>query len=290
VKLVIFIAFIAALSCEKRESEPLQVLPAPTNNGVEVLSVGSGARLLRYKLAKGTTTQLAIAIELALDTGGRGGALPGLLLDTRIEITDVRPDGLATMRTTIVDAKMVDRPGTTLPLTVVQPMADQLKGLVHTATLAPDGTVTEAKIDTSKVSPTLVPQLDPLNQTLEKLAMKLPSVPVGIGASWIIRKETKQHDVALTTVTTLQLTSIDGDRIGITSQSTLTAPNQTIEGSNKIEVKDIGGGGTMKGTIDLSSVTLVGEMTSEFRGTMSAMGQQAATRVQMKMTFTAPDR
>ncbi|MBA2540562.1 MAG: hypothetical protein H0V17_13050 [Deltaproteobacteria bacterium] len=293
VKLVMFIAFLAAVSCDKSRSEPQSLpAPAPTSDGLELLSTGSaGQRLLRYKLADGTSSTLELRMEVDLATGAGGTKLPQLDLVTRVEIVDVRPNGAATLRTTILDAKMIERPGATLPLSAVGQMAEQLKGVVTTATIAPDGTLGDTKVDTSKVTPSLVPQLQQLTQTFEQIAMPLPATPIGVGGSWTTRKQHTQNGLAVTTVTTIKVTSIDGDRIGIASQSTLTAPDQTIDqAGTKVDVKDIGGSSSLSGTIDLAKVTLVGESTSEFRGSMSSLGQQIAMRLAMKLTFTAPDR
>lgn len=292
-KLAIAITFLAAVSCEKapRESEPLPA-PGPRNDGVEMLSVGQGdQRLLRYRLTRGTRTDLELAMDLDLETGDRPGKMPTLILGATIEVADVKPSGDATLRTTITNVKMIDRAGATIEAAAVNPMLEQLTGVVHTATMAPDGEMRDAKVDTAKASPTTGAQLQQLTQTLEQIAMRLPSTPVGVGSSWTTRKQTQENGISLTTVTTMKVTSMLGDRIGFTNQTTLSAPDQKIKQQGlDIEVKNVGGGGTGSGTIDLSRVSMIGQIDSEFRATMIASGLTTPTRIKMQLRLSAPDR
>jgi hypothetical protein len=290
-KAVIAIAFLAAVSCEKSspESAPLPV-PVPTNDGVTVLSVGQGdLRLLRYRLTKGTQTTLDLEMDVDLETGARPGKMPTLALVTRIEVADVAPSGDATLRTRVIDAKMIDRAGATIPASAVAPLVETLKQIVHTGTLSPDGTMTMTKVDTGPASAQVAQQMSKMAMTLEQVAIRLPAVPVGVGSKWTSRKQTIENGVSMTSVTTMQIVSMDGDRIGYTSQTTLSAPDQTVDQDGmKIEMKDVGGGGSGKGTFDLSKVTVTGETTSEFRGTASLAGQ--TSKMQMTMTLRLNER
>lgn len=289
---VIVIAILAATGCEKSgsESAPLP-LPTPTNDGLSVLSVGDGdLRLLRYRFVKGTHSTLDLAMDVDLDAAGRTSPLPRLVLGMRIEVAAVRPSGEAELRTTITEARFVDRPGASPAANVAQ-AAEMLVGVVHQATLSPDGAMREVRIDAATPNPAMAQELAKLTSTLEQLAMRLPPVPVGVGSTWVVTKQTAMNALRMTTVTTFELTSIDGDRIGYTSQTTLSAADQKIvQGGAEIEMTDLGGGGTSRGTFDLAKVSVIGDIGLEFRGTAKIGEQRAKTEMKMQLRLSERGR
>jgi hypothetical protein len=89
----------------------------------------------------------------------------------------------------------------------------------------------------------------------------------------------------MTTVTTIEITAIDGERVSFASTSTVAAPDQTVTVSGvKASFKDVGGGGSGSGTVDLATMAMRGELTAELRGTMSTAGQTSPMQMAMKMT------
>jgi hypothetical protein len=284
-KIVIVVALLALAGCKNERSQPD---PAPTGDPdtVELLTPGSEpTRLLRYRLAKGSTSGLEYTMEVDLDGGGRGGKMPGLLMSLTIYVEDVLADGSAKVKTTVDKARVLEREGATIPVVAVANMTQMLTGLSYTATLTPDGTLRDVKIVSSQAQ-TMAKELGQTLQGLEQVAMAMPRVPVGVGAKWSSRKQTTQNGVAMTTVTTFEITALDGDTVSFASTSTISAPDQTIqEAGVSATIKDIGGGGTSKGTVDLSKMTMTGEFSQEFRGTMVAQGSAASLRVAMKMTM-----
>jgi hypothetical protein len=114
--------------------------------------------------------------------------------------------------------------------------------------------------------------------------MRLPVVPVGVGASWSSKKTVVQNGVSVTTVTTTKLTAITGDTFEFTSDTTLSAPNQQVTQQGiTMDIRDVGGGGTGKGTVDLTTLGIRGTITSEFRGVVEAAGQTSNMRVVMSL-------
>jgi hypothetical protein len=282
VKIVMLVAFALVItSCEKT-AEPNNP-PSPSND-VELLSSGSEPRqLLRYRLIKGTTSPLELAMDLDLDAAGRGGKLPTLIMSLSIKVDDALPDGNFKIKTTVEKARVQDREGSAIPLAAVANMTQMLTGMTYTATLSPDGTLRDAKIVSSHAQ-TMASELSQFTQGLEQLAMRMPAVPVGVGAKWSSRKSTTQNELALTTVTTIAVTAIDGDRVSFASTSTVSAPDQTVkQGAITTSIRDIGGGGSGTGVVDLSKMTMAGEVSAEFRGTMLSQGSAGNLRIAMKM-------
>jgi len=287
-KLVTLVAVVALASCA-RPDERKVAETRPPSDGLELVTAGaSNARKpLRYHLQKDAKSPLELVMDLELAAGGRGGKLPSLVMALEIAVEDVLPDGAAKVRTTVVGASAREREGSVVPASTMGSMTSMLEGMTFTATLSGDGALRDSKVEMTKpVPPTMQSQVGQLTQNLEQVAMRLPDVPLGVGAKWTTRKTVTQNGLDMVTLTTVEITAIDGDRVTFTSTSTVTAPDQTVtEGGELVSIKDVGGGGTGSGTIDLSRMTMAGEFTAEFRGMTSAKGQTAPMKMAMKMTM-----
>ena len=287
-KVVTLVALVAMASCAKAEERKVAKTTEPSD-GLELVSAGasSARKPLRYHLQKGAKSPLELVMNLELEAGGRGGKLPSLVMALEIGVDDVLPDGGAKVRTTVTGATAREREGTVVPASMMDSMTSMLEGMAFTATLSPDGSLRDSKFELTKpIPPTMKSQVAQLTQNLEQVAMRLPEVALGVGAKWTARKTVQQNGLDMVTLTTVEITAIDGDRVTFTSNSTVSAPDQTvIDGGETVTIKDVGGGGTGKGTIDLSRMTMTGEFTAEFRGMMSAKGETAPMRMAMKMTM-----
>lgn len=285
-KLVIAIALLALVGCERSASPPTpDPTPTPSNDGVQLVTLGNGApRILRYRLRKGThaTTELEMTMDLDV---ARAIKMPTIVMTMEIVVEDVLATGVARVRTQITGTRVIDRPGTTMDAATLSPLTQQLTGLGYTFTLSPDGSLSDGRIS-GAASGNLQAQLGEMTRAIEQVAMRLPPVPVGVGATWSAKKTAPQNGLEVTTVTTTQLTAIDGDHLTFTSQTTLSAPNQQIvQQGVAMEVKDVGGGGKGQGTIDLTTMAMRGELTSEFRGTITSAGQPTPMSVTMQLTL-----
>lgn len=277
-----------AVGCSK--SEPPAPTPAPAppaGDGVELVSAGSGTpRVLRYDLAKGTKSTLELAMDLEVDAGGRDTRMPTLVMTVEVETLDKLADGTMLIRNTILSATARDVPGSPIPAATMNQATSALPGTAFAAKLAPEGRIYDVQIDRTRPVPAaLETQVAQLGKNFEQVAMQLPAAALGVGAKWTARKTIEQEGMKMTAVTTTEVTALDGPRVTYTSTTTLSAPAQTLEQQGmKVEIKDIGGGGTSKGTIDLSRMTMDGEVKLEFRGTMTAQGTTAAMKMAMAMT------
>jgi hypothetical protein len=279
-----FVIVIAAfLGCSKAEPP----LPRAASDGVELLSHGQGEqRVLRYRLVKGTRSTLELAIDNSLVAGGRTMISPTLLIKLELAIEDVLPDGSARVRTTILSAAPRERTGATIPVGVLAQMASSLPGTMFTAKLSPSGRVSESKVETTKDLPAPIrAQVDKLNEHVAQVAMPLPEVPVATGAKWSVRSDVDLEGMKLATVTTTELTKLEGDIVTFASSTTISAPNQKLaQDGISAELTDIGGGGRAKGVVDLARMSMDGTMDLEFRGTMSSQGVTAPLKMTMALT------
>jgi uncharacterized protein DUF6263 len=282
-KLVISIALLTVLGCEKSADTPT---PDPGHDGVQLVTLGDGSKqILRYRLRKGTKTTSEMAMTMDLDIA-RAIKMPTIVMTLEIAVDDVLASGAARVSTRITGTKVVDRPGTTMDAATLAPVTQQMTGLGYAFTLSPDGSLSEGRV-TGAAAGDLQAQLGQMTRAIEQVAMRLPPVPVGVGATWSAKKTVQQNGLEVTTVTTTHLTAIDGDQMTFTSQTTLSAPNQQIvQQGMAMDVKDVGGGGKGQGTVDLTTMAMRGELTSEFRGRITAAGQQpTAMNVTMQLTL-----
>jgi hypothetical protein len=290
-KITIVVAVIAA-ACSKSAPPP-----GPPGEGIELVDPGAlPHRELRYHLAKGATTLLELAMDLDIAMGPRGGAMPTVVLQMEIRADEVRPDGSARIRTRIANARAKDRPNTALPTDIMSAQAAMLAGLELTATLAPRGTLSESKVASASkdLPPALASQLAQLNQSLEQVAMPLPAEPVGVGAKWRNRKTVVQNGVKMETVTTIEVVSIDGDKIAFKSASSVSGDDQKVDvEGNQVAISKVGGSGNNHGVIDLGKMVMTGEFGADFHFDMAAKDQtiamtmRVATRLQPIQAFEA---
>ena len=282
-KNVRLIALLALFGCEKSSSE--EPAPSPKQDGVQLLSLGNEPqRILQYHLKKGAHTALEMAMNLDLDVSPRPTKMPTIVMVLDIAVEDVLASGSARVKTRVTAVKLLDRPTATLDAVSLGPMSQMLTGMVYTSTLAPDGSMSNGQI--AGGTGQLKTQLEDLTRAIEQVAMRLPTVPVGVGSKWSSKKTTKQNGVEITTVTTTQLTAIDGDKLEFASETTLSAPDQkTSQQGTTVEISDVGGGGSAKGGVDLSTMAMHGTISSEFRGTVAVGGESSAMRVVMELVL-----
>ncbi len=276
------------LGCGKTE-EPAKKRVATTTEGLEVITPGAEPRrVLRYHLAKGTKTPVTLSVEVDLDAAGQGGPLPTMVMATEIACEDVLPDGSMKIRTTIVHTTAKDRPGGTIP--AAQMATAQLDGMMMVGVLAPGGTLKDMHLDlTGKdLPPVIRQQLTTLSHSFEQVTMPLPAEAVGIGAQWRTRKTIEQAGLTMLTITTINLTAIEGDSVVFASTSEVSGKDQTItQGDTAIGLKHLGGKGAGYGTVDLARMVMTGEISGEFHSDMSAQGQDATMKMKM-VTRMAP--
>ncbi len=288
-KLALIVCLAGALAgCRKADDRTAAAVGSPID-GVEVLTAGASGsqRVLRYHLAKGVKTPLELAMDVEMIAGGRGGKLPTLVMTMEIGADDVLPDGTAKLRMTVIDAQVRDRAGSAVPAGPMRALTAAMIGAVFTASLSPDGKLADAKFDAPKTLPAAVTaQLTQLTQSIEQLAMRLPGEAVGVGAKWSSRRTVTQNGLAMVTVTTVELTAIEGERVTFTTSSTLSAPDQNVQQDGvSITIKDVGGGGAGSVAIDLSRMAMTGTLNAEFRGLMTAQGQSAPIKMAMVLTL-----
>lgn len=271
------------VGCRKR-GEHAAVEPA----NLQIVSAGNEPRrVLRYRIPKGTSQGLELSVDMNLTAGEMGGQLPTIDMAMLVAVEDVSPSGEMKLRTTIIDATARERTDSKInPVALAGPL-ERLKGIAIENTLQPNGQVSKGQVEGLKQLPDdSAQQLTALTTTLEQVMMPLPNEPVGPGAVWRTSRDIQQGGMAMTSVNTFSLVSIDGDRLKYTLDTDVHGADQTVRsGSDSVDVKDITGTGGGEGTFSLAALDLTAVLSAEFRSEMAAPGETTPTKMKM-MTQT----
>jgi hypothetical protein len=289
-KCVTVIACLLAVSGCGSEEKP-KPPPAPTD-GLELVQPGAEPRRqLRYQLASGTTSPIELAMDVDLKTADQEAKLPTMAMSLDIAVAAVDA-GTAKLKLSVAAAGA--RPRTEDPKeaparTVMNRQANLLAGMVVTFGLTPQGGVKDSKVEAvgRDLSGPMQEQVTTLVQTSEQLAMPLPEQPVGVGAIWKHRRTMKQNQLTLVTMTTVEVTAIDGDRVTFKSSTEMTGADQTItQGSASAQVTAIRGTGTQTGTFDLTKAVVFGESKATLGFEMIADGQRRPMKLDIATRIT----
>jgi len=292
ITIVLAVGLLAVGACKKEEpasgsggDKPGVAAPS---GGIEVISNGAEPRKqLRYKVAKGTKTPVEFAMDIDMDAGMTMN-MPTLAMMMDIGVDEVASNGDMKLRTTVNSVTARDRPGASVKASMLNGQMDMMNGLAMTAMLSPDGSLKDTKVEPGKNLPaSMQSQMSSMTQNLEQVAMPLPPGPVGVGAKWKAKKTIEQNGMKMTTLNTVEITALDGDKMTFKSTSEIGGPDQTVhQNGMSIDMKNIEGGGTGQGTIDLTKLVMSGEFDVHFKAKMNAGGQNANMSMGMKLVLT----
>lgn len=200
-----------------------------------------------------------------------GGASPTLIVTLETEVQDVLADGTAKLRVAVVKTAVRERDGSRVPTDLVSGEATATEGVAFLETLAPDGEISDARVDAAAKLPDKArARIEGLLQGLVQSAMRLPHEPIGAGATWVERKRLPEGGIRVLTETTYTLASITGATIAYTSSTKVSGGPQTLTQEGvKVEVSEPHGRGETKGTLDLSRYVLDVMSTSTFSAAMT---------------------
>jgi hypothetical protein len=208
---------------------------------------------------------------------------------TTLELScdDVAADGSMKLHAKVVDASAHEREGSKVQPGSIADLLAPLKGITMSLTLAPDGRISQPAIEAGAkpLTPAVDQQAKALAASFQELAMSLPTAPVGTGAKWRTSRKIEQNGMALTAVTTVDVTSVDATTVGFTLSSEVHGADQTVtQNGIAVELADVGGTAQGKGTIDLARGVTTGELHFDLHSQMSAAGSATPMRVQSDIT------
>lgn len=264
------LTLVALLACGEEPRVPPPP-PPPPHDGVTLIHPGASPRQpLRYQLTKGSRTTSQLTCDADVKTANLGGPMPTQVIDLETLVDDVLPDGSAKLRITVLDARIRERPGADAANDVMRTQAAALRGVVIRSTLAPDGHASGARVESG--SDKLHDELDNLLRSLEHVATRLPTEPVGVGALWRERRTLPEGGVRAISEMTYVLSSVSGTTIHYASTGELSGAPQTIDqDGTRLEVTDTHGRSTATGSVDLSRYALEVTASSRFATTMKVV-------------------
>ncbi|HEY1552482.1 MAG TPA: hypothetical protein VGG28_31860 [Kofleriaceae bacterium] len=283
-----------ALACNGHHDAPP---PPPAQRDLTLISPGMPPlATLRYRVAKGTTTSLAMDVTTHLVAGDQSDESPPVHVVIDLVVDDVLPDGKMKLTSTIrsLAATAASRNGSATnangsgaedPTQAhVDAVGSGVSGLAFTATMAPDGSVTDVKATDQPLPELAKAELDRIVASFTQLAMTLPDTPVGIGAKWrITRNLTLVSTLAVQATTTIDLLGVTRSSITYAVASQLTGSAQTVvEDGTSVQIDGIGGSVQGSGTLDLGTLATESSQVAEQRMTMTT----GSDRTPMEMTQT----
>jgi hypothetical protein len=265
------LTLLALIACKEKPAEPPP--PAPPHDGVTLIQPGAAPRqALRYHLTPGTHTTSELVCDIDISSDGQSGPVPTLVVAVDTAVSDVLADGTAKLRVTVVRTDVRDRPGAAAT-DIVRGDAAALRGVVITETLSPDGMLADAHVEAAAKLPDKVrAYLENLSRNLERMAMRFPVEPVGVGATWRERRTLPEGGIRAVSETTYTLTSLTGDVVVFASTGQATAGPQTVEQDGmKAEVTSTRGSSEAKGSVDLSRYAITVRSTSKLTTAMNVL-------------------
>ena len=285
---VLVITAVALVACKQAAPPPP---PPPAHSDLVVVTPGVPPhQLLRYHLVKGSKATVELELEEKLQAGELKSASPSLAFTLELAVDEVLEDGRMKLTSTITDLTArgaPDQPG----VPHVASEAAAIKGLAITALLLPDGSITEvhANIGDKQLSDQAKAEVAQIVQAMPKLVMPLPGVPVGVGAKWrTSRGLGPASPLALTSVTTIDLTSASHDVISYVVSSTVHGDDQVVKQDGvEVECKAISGTATGNGSFDLQKLAINGALTAELHIDMTTGSDQTSMTMALELHTTS---
>ena len=262
---------------EPPKPEPLDVKLPASKAVVKLVTPGKGKRdKLKLTPKAGVKQSVELALDMSAKQSGKDGspgsdrAAPTLVLTGDAEITNVDKDGAADVTWTIAATDARDAPGQDKPTAQVKDVLTGIVGLSVKGTVAANGDTGELALHLDKVEPKMVEVLQVIALTFPAFP-SLPAEPIGVGAKWEATLDAPVMDqIAMTEVTTYELTAHKGSTWTIKSTTKIVGKDQEVGGA---KLEKIGGGGT-------------GELTI----TDGALYPTLKTKLERKFTATAPQQ
>lgn len=217
---------------------PAAGVPAQIATRVELVEAGAEPRkALRFAPKVGLVDEMTMTMTLAvgMDLGGRSipkNALPPMVVDMNLEVTEVRPNG--DVRYTFAIRGTDVRAPAGAPAQVIAPMKEALgrmRGLGGHTVMSNRGQTKEAKIDLPKeIDPQTQQILQGMEQAMNQIVVALPEEEVGVGAKWRVTNSVAQNGISLRQVLTYDLVKLEDGTAHCDVSVTQDAPRQKVAG------------------------------------------------------------
>jgi len=295
VLLVAGLALIPSITTRAQAPKPLSMPGYPAVGApstVTVLAPGAAPRSpLRYKIAADhkSVMDMTMGIGMNMNVGGQAMPMdmPPILMSATIDVTSVAANGDVTFN--LAFTKMGVGPGADPNIAAAMEAAGaSITALKGSATVSSRGVTKSAKLDFSKVDPTMQQALGQMTSSVENISMPLPEEAVGMGARWEVRQTVSGNGLTMFQRAEYEVTAMDASSVTVKVKLDQQAPAQPFSNPSlppgiDATVDKMTGSGT--GTMTIRFDSLVPTSTLETLSSM-VMGMNMGGQVQSMSTDT----
>lgn len=270
----------------------------------EVISQGKGKKeALVYRPTAGDKQTVTVRIDMTQKMSMSGLDLPamempGMVTVMDCEVLEVRPDGSFQTSFLVTEARAEGNDKT--PPELVQAVGQALQDTANVrfvSTLSSAGVTLESRSELPEdASPQTVKAFEDMSRGVDQMSSVLPTVPVGIGATWKVTQQLENNGMTVDQVATYTLKERSGDIATIGVAVKQTAERQKLAAASlppgsQAELLSLSGDAT--GTIQLDvtkPAPVLSELESKTAFSMEVRAggqqQQMATDMTLKMRLT----
>lgn len=287
----------AAAAANDNSSAKTKASAATTGkSAVKLISAGSEPRsVLRLHPAVGDQQTLVMTTKMNMTMSAAGNEMPAMDLPAMsttfsVEVKKISDDGEITYginfgSTDIEDAKSPTGAAMKAALGSVGEMSGEAK-------ISDRGIVKAMEMkSTAKDNPMLAQTINQMKESAASAATPLPEEAVGSGAKWEHRTKIKSQGMTVDQVQTVELLSVDGDRVELKCTVTQSAANQKIENPSmpgmKMDLVKLVTTGSSKASVDLNHllpVSATSDANSDTTMTMNVGQQKQTMSTKMKVS------
>ena len=258
---------------------------------VKLLSAGDEPRtVLRLHPAVGDQQTVVMTTKMNMTMSAAGSEMPAMDLPAMtttmaVEVKNISADGEITYGITFSGTEVSDSDAAKSPTGAAMKAAlGNISGMSGEGRMTDRGIVKSVEMKKSAGSnPQQAQTLEQLKESVTSALVPLPEESVGPGAKWEHRTKLKSQGMAVDQVTTVELISVDGDRLELKIAVTQNAANQKIESpampGMKMDLIKLTTTGKGQSSADLSHLLPVAATMDSDSDTAMAMnvGQQKQT-------------
>ena len=206
-------------------------------SGVKLLSAGDEPRtVLRLHPAVGDQQTVVMTTKMNMTMSAAGSEMPAMDLPAMtttmaVEVKNISADGEITYGITFSGTEVSDSDAAKSPAGAAMKAAlGNISGMSGEGRMTDRGIVKSVEMKKSAGSnPQQAQTLEQLKESVTSALVPLPEESVGSGAKWEHRTKLKSQGMTVDQVTTVELVSVDGDRLELKIAVTQNAANQKIE-------------------------------------------------------------
>ncbi|NEO83559.1 MAG: hypothetical protein F6J87_04760 [Spirulina sp. SIO3F2] len=201
------------------EPKPIQL--AQANNGLEILTTGTGSKqIFRFAPSVGSQQTTVMAIQAATTVGGKQGialTLPAIAITIETTVMEANADTGSYRGQFIYQAVEVGD-GETLPPGASDSIRQQLQALVGLNgefAIDAQGNLTDFSLELPTTSDNPVAQqiLQQVSEALKQLSNPFPAEAIGVGAQWQVTQDVAVSGIEVTQTTTYELLDYQGNNL-----------------------------------------------------------------------------